>query len=219
MSAGAVRLAQAKPERIAGVREDLPRGEHVLWQGRPAWRSLARHAFHVREVAAYFLVLAGAAALAARADGQSAAAGLLPAGLGLLACTILCFLAWLSARTSIYAITTGRVFLRIGMALPIFIDLPLRRIAAADLALLPGGCGDLPLTLESGAHLAYLHLWPHARPWRLKNPEPMLRSIPDAASVAGILAEALRSAQEAAAQAAPAVGSPALAAAGCAAAA
>jgi hypothetical protein len=191
-----VRIAKATAERIAGVREDLPHGEHVLWQGRPDWRSLARHAFHVRPVAAYFVLIAAAAGISAQAEGRSATAALLPAGLGLLACLLLCFLAWLSSRTTIYAITTGRVFLRIGMALPIFIDLPLHRIESANLALLQDGCGDLPLALESGSRLAYLHLWPHARPWRLQRPEPMMRSIPEAESVARILAQALGAAHE-----------------------
>jgi hypothetical protein len=28
--------------------------------------------------------------------------------------------------------------------------------------------------------IAYLHLWPHARPWKLAAPQPMLRCLPDA---------------------------------------
>ena len=39
--------------------------------------------------------------------------------------------------------------------------------------------------------MSYLLLWPHIRPWRLRAPEPMLSSIPDAAKVAAKLAEAL----------------------------
>jgi len=35
-------------------------------------------------------------------------------------------------------------------------------------------------------------LWPHARPWRLKAPEPALRCIPEAGRVADMLAGALR---------------------------
>jgi hypothetical protein len=38
--------------------------------------------------------------------------------------------------------------------------------------------------------IAYFHLWPHARPWRLANPEPMMRCIPDAKQVATLLTEA-----------------------------
>jgi len=187
-------MSQIRFERIDGVREDLPAGEHVLWQGKPCWRSLARHAFHVREVALYFALLSALAGANSWADGRSVSAALLPAGLGVLACALLAFLAWMSGRTTIYAITTGRVFLRVGIALPIFLDLPLHRIEEAGLAVHAGGCGDLPLRLEPSAHLAYVHLWPHARPWRLQRPEPMLRSVADGARVAQILGAALQAA-------------------------
>ena len=145
-------------ERIGGVREDLPAGEHVLWQGAPDWRSLARRAFHIREVAGYFAILTAFTVLSAWADGQLAYAGLLPAGLGVLACALLGALAWMSSRTTIYAITTRRVFLRVGIALPIAVNLPLHRIDEARLALHADGSGDLPLCLEDDARLAYLHL-------------------------------------------------------------
>lgn len=185
-------------ERIVGIREDLPPGERVLWQGKPTWSSLARRAFHVRQVALYFALLAGGTSLSAWLDGQSVAAGLLPAALGSVACLLLSFLAWMSSRTSIYAITTGRVFLRVGIALPLDINLPLRRIEGAGLALHKDGSGDLTLSLESRAKVAYLHLWPHARPWKLKHPEPMMRSIAGADKVAAILSQALQTAHTAA---------------------
>jgi hypothetical protein len=38
--------------------------------------------------------------------------------------------------------------------------------------------------------LGYATLWPHARPFRLVAPQPMLRALPQAAEVAGILAKA-----------------------------
>jgi len=38
--------------------------------------------------------------------------------------------------------------------------------------------------------IAYFHLWPHARPWRLAKPEPMMRCIPEANQVAALLTEA-----------------------------
>ena len=38
---------------------------------------------------------------------------------------------------------------------------------------------------------AWLLLWPHVRPWRLRAAQPMLRGIPDAAAVAARLAELL----------------------------
>jgi len=183
-------------ERIAGIREDLPAGEHVLWQGAPHWPAHARQAFHVREVAVYFALLAAAAAYTDWRDGRPLAGAATPLALGLMACLLLVFLAWLSSRTTIYAITTRRVFLRIGIALPLTINLPLRRIPAAALALHADGSGDLPLALEKGPHLAYLHLWPHARPWRLKDPEPMLRCVAEPERISRILADALANAHD-----------------------
>jgi len=186
-------------ERIAGIREDLPRGERVLWQGAPTWRSMALRAFHVREVAIYFALLGSASCVSALLDGRPAGTALLPAGLGALACALLALLAWLTSRTTIYAITTGRVFLRIGIALPLSVNLPLRRIESANLALRADGSGDLALRTEPGAHLAWLHLWPHTRPWRVKRTEPMIRGIDSAEAVARILAQALRDVHETAA--------------------
>ena len=187
-------MNQQQFERIAGIKEDLPAGEHVLWQGAPSWRELAVQAFHVREVGVYFALLTLVSGFSSWYEGQLLLSFLLPATLGILACALLGFLAWMSARTTIYAITTGRVFLRVGIALPIFLDLPLQRIEGAGLALHAHGCGDLPLQLEPSAHLAFVHLWPHARPWRLQRPEPMMRSVANAEHVAQVLAQALRTA-------------------------
>jgi hypothetical protein len=184
-------MSAAPCERIAGIREDLPPGERVLWQGRPQWRSHARQAFHVREVALYFALLCVLTAYTDWRDGHALLGAGTPLALGALACLLLCALAWASSRTTIYAITTRRVFLRIGIALPLTINLPLRRIVSASLALHGDGSGDLPLHLETGPHLAFLHLWPHARPWRLRDPEPMLRGVADPQGVARILADAL----------------------------
>ncbi len=55
----------------------------------------------------------------------------------------------------------------------------------------PNGAGDIALSLLSGQRIAYLVLWPHARPWKFKRCEPSLRAIPDAAVVAQILGRAL----------------------------
>ena len=50
--------------------------------------------------------------------------------------------------------------------------------------------GDLPATLSKGYRLAFLVLWPHARPWRVARPEPMLRCVPQAEQVAELLTRA-----------------------------
>jgi hypothetical protein len=70
------------------------------------------------------------------------------------------------------------------------LNLPFSRISAADLRSTQAGLGDIPIRLVKGDKIAFLHLWPHARPWRLAEPEPMLRSLPQAAQVAQLLAQA-----------------------------
>ena len=96
----------------------------------------------------------------------------------------------LFAATTRYVVTDRRVIMLIGVALPIALTLPLKRIAAAGLRLHPDGSGDLPLALTEGK-LAYLLLWPHARPWSFRQPEPMLRCVPNARDVAAVLSRAL----------------------------
>lgn len=199
----------SEPARIRGIDEPLPDGERVLWEGAPAWGSLARHAFHVRKVAIYFAVLVAWRIVSGLADGESAGtvalAGLWFATLALAGVAVLAGLAWASARTSTYAITSRRVAMRIGVALPMTVNLPLHLIGGAALRRYRDGTGDIPLALRGDDRIAWLHLWPHVRPWRLARPEPMLRAVPDAERVARILAEATAAVAEIApAQAQPA---------------
>jgi len=44
-------------EPVRGLPEKLPEGEHILWQGAPDVRALAREALGVRWVAGYFAIL------------------------------------------------------------------------------------------------------------------------------------------------------------------
>jgi Bacterial PH domain len=177
-----------------GLPESLPGDERILWQGSPDWRMLARTAFHVRKLALYFAVVLGLRAVSVLADGGTAAevgkalVMLLP--LALLAIAIAAALAWLSSRTSVYTLTDKRVVMRIGIVLSLTFNLPLQRLANAGLHLHADGSGDMPLALAGTDTIAYLHLWPHARPWRVAKPEPMLRCVPDAARVSALLADA-----------------------------
>ena len=77
------------------------------------------------------------------------------------------------------------------VALPVTHNLPFAQLDSAALRAFTDGSGDLPLQLRPGLRIAYLQLWPHARPWRLTRTEPMLRSVPEADAVAAILARAL----------------------------
>jgi len=80
--------------------------------------------------------------------------------------------------------------MRVGAALTVTVNLPFSRIASADLDLRRDGTGTIALTTAGETRLSYLVLWPHVRPWRMKQTQPALRSIPDAERVAGLIAEA-----------------------------
>ena len=66
----------------------------------------------------------------------------------------------------------------------------IKRIETAGLLLTGKGFGDIPLALSGGDRIGWLNLWPHARPWRLAKPEPMLRCIADAQALATMLQKA-----------------------------
>ncbi|MEY3525644.1 MAG: hypothetical protein RIR92_1709, partial [Pseudomonadota bacterium] len=114
--------------------------------------------------------------------------------LSLTALGLLTWLAWLTARTALYTLTSKRVVMRIGIVLTLTFNLPLRMVAAASVKPLKNGCGDIALKLAGDDHIAWLNLWPHAKPWALKNPEPCLRLIPDAVRVGERLVQAWREA-------------------------
>lgn len=185
-------------EPVPGLPEPLPPGETILWQGTPDWRVLARTAFHTRKIAIYFGVLALWRVAEDLYEGDpigtvlTSAAGLVPAAL--LAVAIVSGLAFLSARATVYTITTRRVVMRFGVALPLTVNVPYRIVVSAGLQVHRDGTGDIPLAVAGQDRIAYLALWPHARPWRVARPEPMLRAVPEAARVADILAQALHAA-------------------------
>ncbi len=167
----------------------------MLWQGAPRWQDLALHAFHARKVIWYFIglaVLQGAVRLSHGADLAAAARPALWAlAPGLTAAAILALLAYASARTTVYTITSRRLVMRVGMAISVTINIPFRQIDGASVRLFGNGSGDIPLKITPKERIAYLMLWPHARPFHFTHPQPCLRAIPDADRVAGVLAEAL----------------------------
>lgn len=186
------------PEPIPGLPAVPPEGERILWQGRPDWRGLARRAFACRAVGFYFGVLALWWGGLAWADGGGAAAALLAASwfvaLGAVSVALLALLAWASARSTVYTVTNRRVAMRIGVALSITVNLPFARVASASLARHGDGTGDIALLL-TGGKLPVLMLWPHCRPWYLRQPQPSLRALRDAGAVAALLADAMRDAE------------------------
>lgn len=180
---------------IPGLPGPLPGGEELLWQGRPDWWALAQRAFRVRLLAVYFGALLVLRVIGALTDGASlpaaAVAGAWLAPLALAALGVLTLLAWLNSRATIVTITSRRVVLRFGVALPMTVNIPLAIVGSAGLKLYPDGTGDIPLELTGKGRLGYLHIWPYARPWHFARPQPMLRALPDAQRVAAILARAM----------------------------
>jgi hypothetical protein len=100
--------------------------------------------------------------------------------------------AWANARTTVYTLTNKRFVLRHGVALSKCFNIPYPTIASAQLKVNAKGVGDIPISLGGGAKIAYPHLWPHARPWKFVSPEPMMRALPDAATVAERLSTQLQ---------------------------
>lgn len=177
-------MTEYENEPIRGLPGLLPAGEEILWQGSPAWRTLARTAFRTRLVAGYFLFLAAYALLV---NGTYLGV-LMTIAIGVIGVALLHLLAWASARTTVYTLTNRRIVLRIGIAVPKCFNLPLRTIGSVDLALRSDGTGDVALVVAAPAKLGILALWPHARPWKLAAPQPMLRAIPDAEATAALIA-------------------------------
>ena len=181
-------------EPIPGLPGLLPKDERILWQGSPDWRVLARTAYHARLVTGYFGLLGAWSVIAAFARGIHGIAdfsGLaLTAMFGIVAVGLLNLLAWGAARSTLYTLTNRRIVLRIGVAFSKCINLPLPLVANVGLAMHADGSGDLPLALTGSRKLGYLALWPHARPWRVSTPEPMLRAVPHASDVAALIARA-----------------------------
>lgn len=182
-------------EPVPGLPETLPKGERMLWQGSPQWRSLALRAFRLREVAIYFAALMAwrfVSTLVAGGSGMDAiqhALDLAPLLAGVAA--ILAGIAYMSARSTVYTITSERIVMRYGMAVPLVLNIPFSRIESAAAGQHGDGTGSVVLRLRPGERIGYLVLWPHARPWRYGRPEPMLRSLPDADAAASTLARAL----------------------------
>ena len=180
-------------DALPGLPERPPQGELILWQGRPDAWALARDAYKIRWFAAYFAVIVLWRAGSAFAEGGLALAlamGLPYLILGLLGLSIIYGLAWVQARATTYTLTTARVVLRIGAALPVTFNLPFAQVGAASLDLRRDGTGTIALETLGETRISVLVAWPHLRPGHWEKTQPALRSVPDAGRVARMLAEA-----------------------------
>jgi hypothetical protein len=176
-----------------GLPAPLPKGESMLWQGAPSWKNVAFRVLHVRKLLIYFGILAVICLVRSlMVETQQMWWSLFALlFLGSVAIAMLTTFAYFVAKTTVYTITEKRVVLRVGIALSMSLNLPFAMVESADLRLFRDGSGDIPLLLAGATKVGYVTLWPHARPWRTRRVQPMLRSVPDAARVAQLLARAL----------------------------
>lgn len=171
-----------------GLPERLPFDERILWQGSPDFGALARRVFHLRKLALYFGLLMAATVVPALMQGADVLTALVAlkwlAPLTVLGLSSVALLAWLTARTTVYTLTNKRMVMRVGIVLTVTFNLPLKALSGAALRRHPGGFGDISLALAGRDRIAWLQLWPSVRPWRFTRPEPTLRAVADAESVA-----------------------------------
>jgi hypothetical protein len=183
-------------EAVRGLPGDLPQGEKILWQGAPDWFRLGVDAFKIGWVGAYFGLLIGWRFVDRVSQGAdpiasvTAAFAVMP--LALIAIAILCGLAWINARSTVYTITDKRIVMRFGAALTKAINIPFKIIESASADVKKDGGGSVAVKLAAPNKIPLLLLWPHRRHGTLAHPEPAFRAIKDAATCAPILAEALR---------------------------
>ncbi len=178
-------MSEYDHEPVRGLPEALPEGEHILWQGAPDWKRMARSALHIRLVLLYFAVIGGLAVV--QGDMPTAGAMLVSA---VIVTGFLTLYTYGVGRTTVYTLTNKRIVLRIGVALNKCINIPLSEIETADLKMLGGDTGSIVLSLKGMPRMGYTMLWPHARSLRFVRPQPMLRAIPDARGVAKQLFDA-----------------------------
>ena len=177
-----------------GLPERLPDDEVIVWQGSPDVGALATSAFHLKKLGFYFAALILACAWPALESGAGLMAVLLAVKwivpLTVMGMASIWTLAWLTARTTVYTVTSKRVVMRLGIVLTVSFNLPFKQIASADVRVLKDGFGDITLALQGSDSIAWVHLWPSVRPWRISKPEPTLRAVPDVQAVSDKLRQA-----------------------------
>ena len=187
-------------EPVPGLPEALPAGEGVLWQGSPRWWSLAQRALHIRTLSIYFALMVTWSIVSAFTGGgtllEIAIASGTSLGLAVLCLGVLLVIGKALASATLYTITNRRIVFKVGVALPMTINIPFTAIESAAVKRHADGTEDIVLTLMPHHQIAWLALWPHTRPWRVKRAEPMLRAIPVTSGAPAIISRALAASAE-----------------------
>ena len=183
-------------EPIEGLPELLPKGEVILWQGRPNWLRLTIESLNLWWVIGYFGLLAAWRFLTVidymplgTAFSASIPFLFVAAFVGLL----LCGVGYIQAKATLYTITNRRVVMRIGAALTLTLNLPFTKIDNAAVAKKRGGFGNIAFETSGDTKFSFFVLWPHARSWYFGKPQPTLKCIPDIEKVSSILGRAAKS--------------------------
>jgi hypothetical protein len=188
-------MSMTDAERRAGLTDPLPAGETILWQVQPEPKRMGSSVFHYRWLALY---VAGAMVLglmAARQSGYPFGEGLatvvLAIPLAAIGFALLETIGRLTARAATYTLTNRRLILKIGIALDMTISIPLSAVTNASVRKGKGAGGDIALSVKNGGGVGYMALWPHARPWHVSVPQPMLRALPDVEGAAALIGDVL----------------------------
>jgi Bacterial PH domain len=180
--------------RVRGVSEALPPGERILWEGAPNARALARHLFFIRPLSAYLgaMVLWWVAVNRGQVNTEQFWATL---GIQLMLVGGVVGGAWLLARAiaqgTTYAITDRRIVMRFGVIFPLTINVPLHYVEGASAREFPDRTGQIAVQLTKKESIAWIVLFPHVRPWKFSNPEPLLRGLTDPVKVGEVLRAAV----------------------------
>ena len=183
-------------EPIEGLPELLPKGEVILWQGRPNWLRLTIESLNLWWVIGYFGLLAAWRFLTV--------IDYMPLGTAFSASIPFLFVAafvgfllfgvgYIQAKATLYTITNRRVVMRIGAALTLTLNLPFTKIDNAAVAKKRGGFGNIAFETSGDTKFSFFVLWPHARSWYFGKPQPTLKCIPDIEKVSSILGQAAKS--------------------------
>ena len=181
-------MMEYEGEPIEGLPEVLPEGETLIWQGRPTVGAMLKRVFFVPQLAVYFGLLIGGHTIYRLTESVSMAQvlGTLVWQSG-LAATVLLLLVWLArayAKSILYTLTSARLVIRSGVALPMMVNVPIEQIIAADLRVHRDGTGDILLRASADRQLYWVLLWPNVSAWYSRPVRPCLRGLsqPDLAA-------------------------------------
>ena len=88
---------------------------------------------------------------------------------------VLLLLAWGYARSTIYTLTSARLAIRSGLAVPVTTTIAFELVEGAALKRHGKDLGDLCFTVRESERPSWAMLWPSVRPWRWRHPEPSFR--------------------------------------------